>query len=1070
MKELTLEEWLGKDNKLGVDVFNKKYRHNDETFDNWLNRVSGKNIKVREMIVNKKAIFGGRVLANRGTGLSGGLSNCYVLPSRDIDSIDGILEQCKRMANTFKHQGGLGFDLSAIRPRGSYVNGDKTTAPGAISFMPLFSSVTGTIASGGRRGASLLFINARHPDAIEFCECKRNKDNGITNANISLMVDDEFMEKAKNGIVEKCIWKIKSTGQDFEYELDYKAVIDSAVQGGLIGAEPACLFKDHYINNAFTQHIKELEFTGVNGCVTGDTLILTDKGNVRIDSIIGDATNIWNGYEWSEVIPKITGYNKEIYLVKFNNGVELQCTDNHKFILEDGSRVNTLQLKEGYKMKKHSYPVITRGLLNLEHPYTQGAFSGDGSISNNKAILPIYGDKSVMLPRLNYLVHNKSANGGHGNDTNLEGVNGRISLSVNIDFIDKSFVPNDNYSVKSKIEWLSGLLDTDGHITKSNGGQISSIDLQFLKNVQLLLTSLGVKSRVCKAKDEQLVKFKEGQKFYMCKDLYRLIFPSVGTRQLLSLGMNLSRCKINYIHLKKSERENTQFVQVESVVKTGIIADNVYCVTEPKNNSVVFNGIMTGNCSEFSGTDWSACMLASMNVSQYIKNKKFMAKEFFDDTKEMFNELNKVLKEGFEYHPYQEMRDVARNQRQVGMGITGIADALIKLGITYGTKESKDFVELVGEYLLNACVQASALQAKEDGSFEHFDIDKVSDSMIYKKLWYDTKELVEKHGMYNSRLVAVAPQGSGSLLLGCSSGIEPIYKRAYQRRTQSLHGTGEDVIYTVIHQPIVEYMSENNLETIPSHCVEAHDINWKDKIDIIASLQKYCDNAISNTTNLPKGTTFEELKDIYFYGHSVGCKGISVYVDGSLDSQVLFDDTDTESVEKDSKKGLVMDIDESLLVAKRVKLKHGCGKFTAHVYFYNDKVFDVFVSTKQAGCIANIQTVAVTYSLLIRMGMSLAELKRYLSGVSTCASFAVAKSKDFSMDMTATSCGTMLINKLIEMENAIQQSDIKNEIKLEKIDNVNIDVEGLPCKVCGHIIEIKENCTSCPKCHTVNCG
>ncbi len=882
MKELTLEEWLGKDNKLGVDVFNKKYRHNDETFDNWLNRVSGKNIKVREMIVNKKAIFGGRVLANRGTGLSGGLSNCYVLPSRDIDSIDGILEQCKRMANTFKHQGGLGFDLSAIRPRGSYVNGDKTTAPGAISFMPLFSSVTGTIASGGRRGASLLFINARHPDAIEFCECKRNKDNGITNANISLMVDDEFMEKAKNGIVEKCIWKIKSTGQDFEYELDYKAVIDSAVQGGLIGAEPACLFKDHYINNAFTQHIKELEFTGVNGCVTGDTLILTDKGNVRIDSVIGDTTNIWNGYEWSEVIPKITGYNKEIYLVKFNNGVELQCTNNHKFILKDGSRVTTLQLKEGYEMQKHNYPEIN----NLE----------------NKKI------------------------------------------------------------------------------------------------------------------------------------------------------------------------ENTQFVQVESVVKTDIIADKVYCVTEPKNNSVVFNGIMTGNCSEFSGTDWSACMLASMNVSQYIKNKKFMAKEFFDDTKEMFNELNKVLKEGFEYHPYQEMRDVARNQRQVGMGITGIADALIKLGITYGTKESKDFVELVGEYLLNACVQASALQAKEDGSFEHFDIDKVAHSMIYKKLWYDTKELVEKHGMYNSRLVAVAPQGSGSLLLGCSSGIEPIYKRAYQRRTQSLHGTGEDVIYTVIHQPIVEYMSENNLESIPSHCVEAHDINWKDKIDIIASLQKYCDNAISNTTNLPKGTTFEELKDIYFYGHSVGCKGISVYVDGSLDSQVLFDDTDTESVEKDSKKGLVMDIDESLLVAKRVKLKHGCGKFTAHVYFYNDKVFDVFVSTKQAGCIANIQTVAVTYSLLIRMGMSLAELKRYLSGVSTCASFAVAKSKDFSMDMTATSCGTMLINKLIEMENAIQQSDIKNEIKLEKIDNVNIDVEGLPCKVCGHIIEIKENCTSCPKCHTVNCG
>lgn len=726
---MTVEQWLGEDNKLGKDIWEKKYRYNGESFDEWLDRVSGGDKTVVKLILEKKAIFGGRILSNRGTGLNSSYSNCYVLPSDDIDSIEGILEQCKRMASTFKAEGGLGFDLSAIRPKGAKVNSDKAPAPGPVSFMPLFSSVTGTIASGGRRGASLLFINARHPDAIEFCKCKRDKNNGITNANISLMIDDEFMSKAKDNIIEDAIWHVKSTGEDFAYKLDYKAVIDEAVTGGLIGAEPACLFKDHYINNTFTQNIPELTFTGVNGC------------------------------------------------------------------------------------------------------------------------------------------------------------------------------------------------------------------------------------------------------------------------------------------------------------------------------------------SEFAGTDWAACMLASMNISAYVNNGVFNEIEFFNDTFMMFDALNDVLEEGFELHPYEEMKVVAKEERQVGMGITGLADAMIKLGLTYGSQESKEFTEVVGKVLLNACVRSSANRARTKGVFKYYNDEKVKKSQMFNMLDDETQELVKECGLYNSRLVAVAPQGTGSLLLGCSTGIEPVYKRVYNRRTQSLHG--EDVIYAVTHRPIVDYMQQHNLTEIPSHCVEAHDIHWRDKLDIIASLQKYCDNAISNTTNLPKGTTFEELKEIYFYGHSIGCKGISVYVDGSLDSQVLFDN-DSENISIiDS---TIKEVDESKLYARRVKLKHGCGAFTVHAYFYEGKIYDIFVSTKQAGCISNIQSVAVLLSLGLRKGLSLEDIKKSLSGITSCSSYNVAKSKDSTMDMSATSCSTMLINKLL----LIQESELNS---VATAPMVNSDIEfGIKCKVCGNTIELKDSCTTCPKCNTVNCG
>ena len=152
MRCMRVEEWLGKDNQLGIDIWNKKYRNNNESFDEWLDRVSNKNEALKKLIKEKKFLFGGRILANRGTqkGHKITYSNCYVLDPPD-DSIESIYDTCKKLARTFSYGGGVGIDISKLSPRGARVNNAAKTTSGAVSFMDTFSQVTGTIGQCGRR-------------------------------------------------------------------------------------------------------------------------------------------------------------------------------------------------------------------------------------------------------------------------------------------------------------------------------------------------------------------------------------------------------------------------------------------------------------------------------------------------------------------------------------------------------------------------------------------------------------------------------------------------------------------------------------------------------------------------------------------------------------------------------------------------------------------------------------------------------------------------------------------------------------------------------------------------------
>ena len=150
---MTVEEWLGKDNGIGIDIWERKYRNESETFDEWLKRISGGNKEVEEIIKNKKFLFGGRILSNRGldkTGRKISLSNCYVI-TPPTDSIESIFECATKLARTYSYGGGCGVDISQLAPKGAKVNNAAKETSGSVSFMDLYSLVTGLIGQNGRR-------------------------------------------------------------------------------------------------------------------------------------------------------------------------------------------------------------------------------------------------------------------------------------------------------------------------------------------------------------------------------------------------------------------------------------------------------------------------------------------------------------------------------------------------------------------------------------------------------------------------------------------------------------------------------------------------------------------------------------------------------------------------------------------------------------------------------------------------------------------------------------------------------------------------------------------------------
>lgn len=262
---MTIEEWLNKD-ELAITIWNNKYRFENESLDAWFKRVSNNNPEVEKLIREKKFIFGGRILANRGLNSKNKkitYSNCYVIAPPQ-DNLESIFECGSKLARTFSYGGGCGIDISNLRPTGSKVNNAAKTTSGAVSFMDFYSYITGLIGQSGRRGALMISISCDHPDLEEFIELKSNLDK-VTKANISVRVSDNFMKSVINA--ETLILKfITDTGEVITKEVEAYPIFRKLAEMNWDYAEPGILFWDAIKNWNLLSNNPDFSFAGVNPC------------------------------------------------------------------------------------------------------------------------------------------------------------------------------------------------------------------------------------------------------------------------------------------------------------------------------------------------------------------------------------------------------------------------------------------------------------------------------------------------------------------------------------------------------------------------------------------------------------------------------------------------------------------------------------------------------------------------------------------------------------------------------------------------------------------------------------
>lgn len=222
-----------------------------------------------------------------------------------------------------------------------------------------------------------------------------------------------------------------------------------------------------------------------------------------------------------------------------------------------------------------------------------------------------------------------------------------------------------------------------------------------------------------------------------------------------------------------------------------------------------------------------SCLLGSINLSAYVNDKIFDIYTFKKDIHTIVKAMNDVLDQGLPLHPLQIQRDTVRDYRQIGIGVMGIADMLIKLELKYDTDEAIEICDTIGKVLADESIKVSALLSKEEGHYPKYKPSILTSEFLKKNTSVETYELVKKYGLRNSQLLTIAPTGSISTMIGVSGGIEPIFNLSYTRKTESLHKEGD--VYYKVYTPIAkEYMELHGLneeEELPNFFVTAQTLN-----------------------------------------------------------------------------------------------------------------------------------------------------------------------------------------------------------------------------------------------------
>ncbi len=299
-------------------------------------------------------------------------------------------------------------------------------------------------------------------------------------------------------------------------------------------------------------------------------------------------------------------------------------------------------------------------------------------------------------------------------------------------------------------------------------------------------------------------------------------------------------------------------------------------------NSWYFNPqICTNPCGEQPLGAFSVCNLGAINLSKFYDERRHDVA--WAELRRTIAYATRFLDNVIDTTPYffEENRDVQLSERRVGLGTMGIAELMLKLGIRYGSDESVAVIDEIYRSIAITAYETSSDLAQEKGAFPMFEAEKFLESGFMQAMPKSAREKIRRDGIRNVTLLTQAPTGTTGTMVNTSTGVEPFFSWVYYRKSRL--GLHEEQV------PIVKewYEANPDADALPEHFVTAMDLSPDEHIKVQGAFQRWIDSAISKTCNVPNDYTVEQVSELYKYMYQLGCKGGTIYRDGSRDEQVL---------------------------------------------------------------------------------------------------------------------------------------------------------------------------------------